>query len=108
MYDNVSCLRFNATTCLFYLIMNLLKSFKSNLKLCIRLYVVLDLQNSMQTLKTEIMNTKEFAFEALLAYSRKKYSKKEVRQILEFIKNYTLEINGINLSQIKYGGTILN
>lgn len=54
------------------------------------------------------MNTKEFAFDALLAYSRKKYSKKEVRQILEFIKDYTIQINTINLSTIKYGGTILN
>lgn len=54
------------------------------------------------------MDTKAFEFDALLAYSRKRYSKKEVRQILEFIKNYTIEINAIDLSTIKYGGTILN
>lgn len=54
------------------------------------------------------MNTQEFAFDALLKYNRSRHSDKEIKQLLEFIKDFTLEINDMDLSQIEYGGTILN
>ncbi len=49
-----------------------------------------------------------FKFEAVLAYKRKRLTRKQVDYLLEFIKDFTIEINDIDLSNIKYGGTILN
>lgn len=54
------------------------------------------------------MNTQEFTFDAVLAYNKKKHTKKEIKRTLQFLKDYTIEINDIDLSVIKYGGTILN
>ncbi len=54
------------------------------------------------------MITPDFTFEAMLAFKRKNLSKEQVKGMLEFIKNFTIEINEIDLSKIKYGGTILN
>lgn len=54
------------------------------------------------------MISQNFTFEALLAVSKKRLTKKEIKTNLEFIKNFTLEINEIDLSKLKHGGTILN
>ncbi len=54
------------------------------------------------------MNAQEFTFDALLKYSKLHHSDSEIEQLLEFIKDFTLEINDIDLSSIAYGGTLLN
>ena len=35
----------------------------------------------------------DFTFEAMLSYSRKRMKRKEIKNTLEFIKEYTLDIN---------------
>ncbi len=49
-----------------------------------------------------------FHFEAMLAYEKSSLTEKEMSILLEFIKNYTVEINEVDLSRLEYGGTILN
>ncbi len=46
--------------------------------------------------------TREFIFDAILSYDKRKHKKREINALLSFIRELTLEVNEMDYSRIKF------
>ncbi len=46
--------------------------------------------------------TRDFVFDAILSYDKRKYKKREINKVLAFIRELTLEVNEMDNSKIKF------
>ncbi len=47
---------------------------------------------------------RDFIFDAILSYDKRKYKKKEINAVLSFIRELTLEVNESDYTRTKYKG----